>query len=179
MANRCLALALALVLLLAPPAGATWSIVLVDSSTGGDTATIVTGWVTGRADVGGIEVAEAAVPGAVGWSALADMQPDAPTVDKTMIEAATRGCTGQRWSGDSAIANLPADFPPKCSLRGSVQVPTATISAGMRFLAVPALALLMLSSCARHEPSRTPTSALPHAGAARTTPPSVRSPRPG
>lgn len=34
MANRCLACVLVLVLLLAPPAGATWSIVLVDRSTG-------------------------------------------------------------------------------------------------------------------------------------------------
>ena len=80
--------------------------VVVDTGTDGAAATMVTGRVTGGADVGEIEVAETGAPGVVGWSALPDVQPDAPTVDKTMIEAATRGCMGQRWSGGSVVANL-------------------------------------------------------------------------
>ena len=66
-----------------------------------------------------------------------------------------------------------SDFATKCSIGGSVWVPTASISAGMRFLAVPAVALLVFNSCARQQPVRTSsasTSASPPTVSARTTP---------
>ena len=77
---------------------------VVDVGTDLETVTMVVGPVKTGADVCGIEAAETAAGGAVEWPPLPKVQPDAPTVDKTMVRAATQGCMPSEmvgWFGQS------------------------------------------------------------------------------
>ena len=77
---------------------------VVDVGTDLETVTMVAGPVKTGADVCGIEAAETAGACAVEWSPLPKVQPDAPTVDKTMVRAATHGCMPSEmvgWFGQS------------------------------------------------------------------------------
>ena len=118
-------------------------VVVVDVGTDLETVTMVAGPVKAGADVCGIEAAETAGACAVEWSPLPKVQPDAPTVDKTMLRAATHGCMPSEmvgWFGETEPSRLTSLGIVRAAVRiGLQQRPSLRVCDSSRFPRSPCL----------------------------------------
>ena len=116
---------------------------VVDVGTDLETVTMVGGPVKAGADVCGIEAAETAAGGAVEWSPLPKVQPDAPTVDTKMVRAATHGCMPAEmvgWFGESEPSRPTSLGIVRAWVRiGLQQRPSLRVCASSRFPRSPCL----------------------------------------
>ena len=116
---------------------------VVNVGTDLETVTMVAGPVKTGADVRGIEEAETAAGGAVERPPLPKVQPDAPTVDKTMLRAATHGCMPSEmvgWIGQSEPSRPTSLGIVRAAVRiGLQQRPSLRVCASSRFPRSPCL----------------------------------------